>query len=411
MIKAGTVITALEEKVNQAGVTRVRFNKGWLSVKSGDGTVLLKKQAADESEEESGSEYETDESGSEYETESEYDDNEYVTVQACKKRAGFLATSKDLGAVKAGTKIIALETKVNKQGITRVRFSGGWLSTHAGDGTKLLAKAGEDEDDDESEYETESGSEYETESEYTDASGSEYETESEYTDDGSEYETESENTDDGLQKYLIVSDCKLRAGFEGNSKDLGIVQAGGVITALETRVNEHGILRVQFDQGWLSVQSSDGTVLLEEYDDSEDESEYTDMTGETDETLETLETEESDDGEEVLRFLEGLKLEQFYEGFEEEGYDTMQLLKELDEDELEELMDEVEMKKGHQKKFVRALEKHELKPEDEDSLKALNAKLAASTNAQVSHTIHSAGVDNGDAGTNIRRNGSHALRK
>jgi hypothetical protein len=176
MIKAGTVITALEEKVNQAGVTRVRFNKGWLSVKSGDGTVLLKKQAADESEEETEEETEeeeTSEEESEYESGSEYEETsedeevgpeQYRVMANSKIRAGFAMTSKDKGMIKAGTVVKALEERVNNAGITRVRCAQGWLSVKSSDGTVLLKKAGstDTEEETESEYEdSDEESEYE----------------------------------------------------------------------------------------------------------------------------------------------------------------------------------------------------------------------------------------------------------
>ena len=38
------MISALTEKVNKAlGVTRVRCSRGWLSVRAGDGSLLLRK--------------------------------------------------------------------------------------------------------------------------------------------------------------------------------------------------------------------------------------------------------------------------------------------------------------------------------------------------------------------------------
>ena len=99
---------------------------------------------------------------------------------------------------------------------------------------------------------------------------------------------------------------KLRAGFEQTSEDLGVIPAGQVIDVEEKRVNELGITRVRCSEGWLSVSARDGTRLLRPLrdDDSDADSFVT-------------ETEEEDDGEEVLTWLEGLKLEQFYDEFEE----------------------------------------------------------------------------------------------
>lgn len=109
-------------------------------------------------------------------------------------------------------------------------------------------------------------------------------------------------------------------------------------------MNESGITRVRCEQGWLSVSARDGTRLLAPLiDDNDDESYVTETDSEADES-------EIDDGEEVLRWLEGVKLDQFYDDFEEAGYDTMDILKELEEYELKELIDDVGMKKGHAKK-------------------------------------------------------------
>ena len=49
-LKKGSVIEALETRVNDKGVTRVRFDNGtiagWVSTKAGDGSVLLEKQGS-----------------------------------------------------------------------------------------------------------------------------------------------------------------------------------------------------------------------------------------------------------------------------------------------------------------------------------------------------------------------------
>ena len=48
-LKAGESVAALESKVNEKGATRIRFDgprlSGWVSLKAGDGTVLLKESA------------------------------------------------------------------------------------------------------------------------------------------------------------------------------------------------------------------------------------------------------------------------------------------------------------------------------------------------------------------------------
>ena len=62
----------------------------------------------------------------------------------------------------------------------------------------------------------------------------------------------------------------LRSGFEMSSKPAGgkPLKIGDVIEALETKVNEKGVLRVRVAQGWVSETAGDGTVLLEELEAS-----------------------------------------------------------------------------------------------------------------------------------------------
>ena len=76
-------------------------------------------------------------------------------------------------------------------------------------------------------------------------------------------------------KYVSAVDAfenrrdRLRAGFELASDRLGALEPGEVITALETRVNGDGILRVRCSFGWLSERAADGTALLAEVPDGE----------------------------------------------------------------------------------------------------------------------------------------------
>ena len=71
------------------------------------------------------------------------------------------------------------------------------------------------------------------------------------------------------QRYRLLDLAMLRAGFELTSDTLGALEPGEVITALETRVNGDGILRVRCSFGWLSERAADGTTLLAEVPDGE----------------------------------------------------------------------------------------------------------------------------------------------
>lgn len=131
-------------------------------------------------------------------------------------------SSKKSGTLKANEIIKALETKVNANGVTRVRFSGrltGWASTTASDGTVLLEEIG--------------GT----------ASAS------------------------SAVKYKATVNGLVREGFAMTTKKAGTLRKGSIIEALETKVNDKGVTRVRFDNGqtagWASTKAGDGTVLLE----------------------------------------------------------------------------------------------------------------------------------------------------
>ena len=103
-----------------------------------------------------------------------------------------------------GQVIEALETKVNDKGVTRVRYSDGWISENAGDGTPLLetmvvgAKGkGKDTAADENRDETESDAE---------------------TDSTEESNAESKGA---LPKFKVAQRAVLRSGFEMTSRPAG----------------------------------------------------------------------------------------------------------------------------------------------------------------------------------------------
>ena len=166
-------------------------------------------------------------------------------------------TSKPTGtSLKIGQIITALETKENDKGITRVKFADGWISEKAGDGTVLLELADEDEDDDDSDAETED----------TDSEAQSEEAES--SDDSVATEEDSEVP----KMYKVMQKAVVRSGFKMSSKATGkALKIGDTIVVIEAKENEKGVLRVQFDGGWISEKAGDGTVLLEEHDETESE--------------------------------------------------------------------------------------------------------------------------------------------
>ena len=70
--------------------------------------------------------------------------------------------------------------------------------------------------------------------------------------------------------YLALVKGVIREAFDKDSDKVGDLGAGEVITALETRFNDDGQLRVQFERGWVSMTSGSGKELLEEVSAEED---------------------------------------------------------------------------------------------------------------------------------------------
>ena len=56
----------------------------------------------------------------------------------------------------------------------------------------------------------------------------------------------------------------MRQGYEANSKPAKgkPLKIGEVVQALETRMNDAGVLRIRVEGGWVSEKARDGTVLL-----------------------------------------------------------------------------------------------------------------------------------------------------
>ena len=90
-ILTNQIITALETKKNDKGITRVKFADGWISEKAGDGTVLLE-PAEDEEAESSDAETE--------DTDAETEDTDAETEDTDAESAGG-STAKSAKAAKS----------------------------------------------------------------------------------------------------------------------------------------------------------------------------------------------------------------------------------------------------------------------------------------------------------------------
>ena len=64
-------------------------------------------------------------------------------------------------------------------------------------------------------------------------------------------------------QYKVVKKSQARAGFEMDSEKAAVIAVGTVVDALERKLNDKGIVRVRFDQGWISEKTGVGVPCLE----------------------------------------------------------------------------------------------------------------------------------------------------
>ena len=248
-LSPGEVIETVEGRMNERGVMRVRFSRdtvpygGWVSVRAGDGTRLL--QPVDKRIAEISKRIRMEDEESEWETETKMSDESesaaesvfttgeeewrtftpentddfaetclrYTLVGSAVVRTEFDSASEFVGTVSAGEVIECLESRVNEQGILRIKCSIGWFSEYGSDGTVKLVR-------------------------------------------------------EGTEWYRVASEAVVRTGRDISSTRLPRnLTEGEVIEALEVyRVDsegvEGGLLRVRFSRGWTSVQAGNGNVLL-----------------------------------------------------------------------------------------------------------------------------------------------------
>lgn len=63
--------------------------------------------------------------------------------------------------------------------------------------------------------------------------------------------------------FRCVKKSQIRAGFEMDSDKAGILEVGTEIKAMATQTNDKGVLRVQFEGGWVSERAGNGAVCLQ----------------------------------------------------------------------------------------------------------------------------------------------------
>jgi hypothetical protein len=166
----------------------------------------------------------------------------YRVVRNAVVRQRFDRRSKKLCVIEPGALLVALETRENELGQTRVRCEEGWLSVQSAKGAALLElfRPGAVGD---APPEAEAGL---------------------HRDAGVRMALASAAaTAATLQRYVAVQSAVLRQGFERTSYKCGTLEVGDVVEALEVRMNAAGQPRVRTAAGWVSLLAANGSVLLE----------------------------------------------------------------------------------------------------------------------------------------------------
>jgi hypothetical protein len=300
-LKIGDVVQALETKVNDAGILRIRVQAGWVSEKARDGTVLLAK----EGDADSGSDDDSDDS----------DDDESES-SAAPQPAPTPAPAPAKKAVKKGPPAVpkkkgppAVPKTKNAPAPKRVTQNTGPTAASPADSEPepepepaKKDEAGEEddsEDDEDSSSDDSDDSDNETESSAAPqptrapakkaparkappavptkkAVPADDDEEEEEEGDDSEEEEEQEE----LPRYEVKNLAIVRQGFEVTSKPAATkLKVGQILPALELRKNDKGVLRIRVAAGWVSEKAGSGQVILQEIKPLVPETEWEQLDG------------------------------------------------------------------------------------------------------------------------------------
>ena len=78
-----------------------------------------------------------------------------------------------------------------------------------------------------------------------------------------EGEATMEPVDEPVAQYTCVKKAQIRAGFAIDSDKAGVLAAGTAVQALERVLNEQGVMRVRFAEGWVSERTATGALCLQ----------------------------------------------------------------------------------------------------------------------------------------------------
>jgi hypothetical protein len=68
---------------------------------------------------------------------------------------------------------------------------------------------------------------------------------------------------DVAKTYRCVKKAQARAGFDMDSEKTSVLAVGDLIDVISAKVNDAGVLRVQYSDGWVSEKTSAGDLCLQ----------------------------------------------------------------------------------------------------------------------------------------------------
>ena len=211
----------------------------------------------------------------------------YRVLAPARIRAGPEPGSADQGVAAVGDVLYTLDGRRSPtSGALLVQTSRGWLSTAAGDGSALLEAMASDEEQDSSSGSDSDGDDVQAAArrrfrlgaaEIISANRLSPRVDLSPAKARGEAGRRPSGTGDGhrvASSYVCVNKAQIRAGFEKDSRDCGILQPGERIEMDGgARVTAGGVLRIHFERGWVSTKTADGTPLLRAEDSSSSEEE------------------------------------------------------------------------------------------------------------------------------------------
>jgi hypothetical protein len=188
----------------------------------------------------------------------------YRSLRRAVMRSGFEMDSDKAGVLEKRQVVKALEARRNETGVLRVRIASGWVSSTTADGSPVL--------------EVMSAAEAEAEAVAAAAAATAAAEDAaapiepaEEPQPAAQPAAQALTPQGGfglskMRNYVCVKKTVIRSGFDMDSDKAGVLAVGSVIVPQRKQVNENGIARIKFSQGWVSMATSDGDTIMDASD-------------------------------------------------------------------------------------------------------------------------------------------------